>query len=289
MKDLPLPVVALAKKKAVEATAAWNNTVTGILIAAKAIYEVNEKIGEKGSGSFSAWAVEELKRTKETASRLATIGKRYQLLHACNNLPPNWGTLYELAKAPDDVFRRAIRRVQPDMERNEVVCLIMEETTEQKSPKKAVKPKGKQAKGKALPAVSEPAAEPGPREAANTTIMAGSVWRTVKDFADRVNTALASGSLSPEAKKFIVHNYIGPSIELLKTMREVILETPLLPAGSPEAITTGDASAHTAKFSNNTFSGTWDWTCTCDASGSAASREAARVQFKEHRSSTIHS
>lgn len=56
-----------------EATRAWNSTVSGILAAAKAVHEVREAIGGKGSGSFSKWAVEELRGSQPTASCLADL------------------------------------------------------------------------------------------------------------------------------------------------------------------------------------------------------------------------
>jgi hypothetical protein len=224
MKDLPLPVISLAKKKAVEATAAWNATVVGVLTAAKAVYEVREKIGGKGAGSFSAWAEEELKRSQSTASCLAVIGARHPaFINALINLPSSWGTLYELAKAPDDVFKRALRRVKPDMERNEVMCLVLEETADKPTPRQEKRARGVAA-AEATEVASQTAATPTPRQAANLTIAAGSLWRLVKDFADDAEEALTAGALSPEAKKFMVHNYIGPSRELLTAIEEKALD-----------------------------------------------------------------
>jgi hypothetical protein len=225
-KDLAPSVVAMATAKAVEATAAWNATVIGVLRAAKAVYEVREKIGGAPSGSFAAWAEEELDRSHSTASCLAVIGSRYNaFVNVSKNLPASWGTLYELAKAPDGVFRRALRRVRPDMERNEMVCLVAEEwgVDRPKRKNKHESPQQKQ-ETQAPPALSAP--EPGHREAALTTIMAGSVWRAVKDLAERVNTALVSGALlpSPDAKKFMVINYIEPSIELLNAVETKLSE-----------------------------------------------------------------
>jgi len=226
MKDLPLPVIKLAKRKATVALSAWNDTVAGILTAAKAVHEVREAIGGKGgqgtnAGSFGAWAKEELDRSSSTASCLAVIGARHkELFSMLKSLPPEWYTLYELAKSPDDVFRRALRRVNPDMGRNEMTCLIAEET-EQPRPKKATRIETT----RALPSERwESRPEPVPREAANTTIMAGSVWRTVKDLEQRVGVALMSGSLSPEAKAFMIHNYLRPSIDLITAMENRLAE-----------------------------------------------------------------
>ena len=224
MKDLPLPVVALAKKKAVEATTAWNNTVAGILTAAKAVYEVREKIGGAPVGAFSAWAVEELKKSQSTASCLSVIGSRHAaFICAQINLPPSWTTLYELAKAPDDVFRRALRRLKPDMERNEVMCIVMEESA---GIEPVTSPQKKRSATHACEEEQEgPSQEaPRPRQAAMTTVMAGSVWRLVKNFAADTDRALAAGVLSPEAKKFMVHNYIRPSREQFTAIEKLLTE-----------------------------------------------------------------
>jgi hypothetical protein len=97
MKDLPPSTITMAKAK--EATKAWNDTVEGILTAAKAIYQVREKIGGAPKGSFGAWAEEELGKMPGTAASLAVIGSRYSFFNALkNNLPPSWGTLYELVQ-----------------------------------------------------------------------------------------------------------------------------------------------------------------------------------------------
>jgi hypothetical protein len=53
MKDLPQPIILLAKKKAVEATKAWDDTVNGILKASRAVHVVHEKIGGNKTGTFS--------------------------------------------------------------------------------------------------------------------------------------------------------------------------------------------------------------------------------------------
>ena len=203
--------------------------MSGVLTAAKAVYEVRELIGGVGGrgtspGAFHSWAVEELKRSSFVATALASIGARHKELKSVYlSLPPAWSTLYELSKAPDDVFRRALRRVTPDMERNEMTCLVADET-EQPVSKKAMRQKGKQKKEtRALPSPSAP--EPRPREAANTSIMAGSVWRHVQDFEQYVDTALASGALSPEAKRFMVTNYLGPSREQITAMIEKLEST----------------------------------------------------------------
>jgi protein gp37 len=224
-KDLPPPVIKLAKQKAVEATAAWNSTITGILTAAKAVHEVKEKIGGAPSGSFIAWGKDELKRSSFMVSALATIGARHSLLSTYKNaLPPSWSALYELAKAPDDLLRRVLPRLRSDMERNDVTYLLLEETAEAPPKKPAVQKTGTPKKDKqALSAPREPP-QPGPREAANATIMAGSVLRTVKDFAARVDTALNSRALAPEAKSFIVNNYLVPSREKITAIEKLLTD-----------------------------------------------------------------
>jgi hypothetical protein len=93
----------------------------GILKAAKAIYDVREKISKPGSpsSSFGGWAEEELKRSPSTASALAVIGARYgEFSSLKTNLPPSWYTLYVLASEGDDrVFKAAMRRVTPETTR----------------------------------------------------------------------------------------------------------------------------------------------------------------------------
>lgn len=191
MKDLPIPVITLAKKKAVEATEAWNDTVSGILKAAKAVYEVREKIGGAPTGAFSAWAVEELKRSQAAASQLSVIGSRHAAFsNVLMNLPPSWGTLYELAKAPDEVFQRALRRVKPDMQRREVVELIHSETVElrpkQHAPKRTTAGhEGEQAEARA--AIQAHLPQPEPRQAARLTILTGSLCRLGKDVIVEAN------------------------------------------------------------------------------------------------------
>lgn len=212
-KDLAPAIVAMATAKAIEATKSWNGSVTGILAAARAVYEVQAKIGGAPVGAFGKWAEEELKRSPSTAGQLAKIGKFYnELYNARHRLPPAWGTLYDLVSAHDETFRRALRRMTPDMERGEVDCLLAEET-EQPAPKKASR---KKKETRVLPSPSESQPEPGPRAAALTTIEAGSLWRTVKDFEIGLGTALQS--LSPEARAFIVTNHLRPSQELIEEM-----------------------------------------------------------------------
>ena len=223
---LPLPVIKMAKEKAVAAIAAWNSTVSGILAAAKAVHEVREAVGGKGSGSFSKWAVEELDKSQTTASCLADIGARHkEFITRVINLPPSWRTLAEIARIrDDDLFRRVLRRVKPDTERSEIELLVFDETVQ--PPRKEVAQRKNNDKqttnSRALPAPSAP--EPGDREQALTTIEAGSMWRVVQDVENRVNTALACGALSPEAKASMVNNHLRPSREHIEAMIAKLLE-----------------------------------------------------------------
>lgn len=223
MKDLSPPVIKLAKAKAVEATQAWNNTVTGILRAAKAIWEVREKIGGAPAGAFSAWAEEELQRAQETASHLAIIGARYAAFsNVLLNLPPSWGTLYEIAKEPDAVFKRALRQVRPEMTRPDVRQLILDarESLAPKEPEprrvvaaapaKPVKPVTSVAPAPAADSFSATPAHAAKQLTANWKGLLQDV-RQVAEETRRDHTRL-----SPEAQRFIVHNYVRPLQEILE-------------------------------------------------------------------------
>jgi hypothetical protein len=224
MKDLPPPVVEFAKKQAVKATEAWNDTVEGILNAAKAIYEVREKIGGKGDGTFSGWAEEELKRSNQTASQLATIGERYAEFHnVSGNLPPSWGTLYELAKADDKVFRVAHRRVRPEMTRTDVQSLVAE-VWEDFAPPPTPTPKRPPQKATTSGARAAPRTTPASAIPVDAAKQLTVHWKSLLQEARDVfhDTKRDRGALSPEAKAFLIHNYIEPLERVLRETKEVL-------------------------------------------------------------------
>ncbi len=229
MKNLPPPVIKVAKAKAREATQAWNNSVTGILTAAKAINTVREKIGGKGKGSFSAWAKEELDWSRETAGQLATIGARHKAFGAmAPKLPPSGRTLYVLASEEDDkVFRAALRRVRPETTRAEVRQELYDAHAElYPTPlkKKANKKQATKKSSRTQSATSQPrpSGTVGPPPPAYTPANAAKrlivEWRLLlQDMrALAKDTHEWNARLSPEGREFIQHQSLEPMIELLR-------------------------------------------------------------------------
>jgi hypothetical protein len=135
MQDLSASVIAMAKEKAVEANAAWHASVDSILTVAKAVYEVQEKIGGAPKGNFGLWVVEELGRSPETGSVLATVGARYDILwKSKESLPPSLYTLYELARQEDPVFLAAMPHVNADLTRRQMQLVLGHAWTAVNSP-----------------------------------------------------------------------------------------------------------------------------------------------------------
>lgn len=237
MKDLPVSLVTFATKKAVEATTAWSDTVRGILTAAKAVHEVHAKISQKGpgGGTFAAWATEELGRSQATASQLAAIGARYdRFIGASINLPPSWIALYELAKAPEAVFRRALRRVRPEMTRAEVAAVVLQETPRDEplprtSPAPPPPRKGRKALGDEAPtATPEPVEIPVqeipvmPKDAAKRLVLNwGALLRETRQLVQETKEQQAA--LAPEARRFIEHNFIDRIECSLHDVRQEVL------------------------------------------------------------------
>jgi len=230
MKDLTPPVIDFAKEQAVKATEAWNNTVEGVLKAAKAVYEVREKIGGKGGqgknpGSFGGWAEEELKRAPETAACLARIGERFNALNSSRvNLPPSWGTLYELAKESDSVFRLAIRRVRPEMTRGDVFSLVSEIQRELAPPPATPKATKSSKAGKSSkaakkdiaritsPSVDRPAT---PKDAARQLTVNWKQCRKMLELTAE-ETKRDIDMLSREAREYLLHNDVQPMQKILE-------------------------------------------------------------------------
>jgi len=226
MKDLEAATVEFAKKQAAKATAAWNDTVTGVLSAAKAIHAVREKIAGKGFGTFSGWAEEELKRSQETASQLAKIGERHaEFINALINLPPSWGTLYELAKESDPVFKRALRQVRPEMTRAEVAGLVadakseleLDEPKQRPVPPKMVKRKAVESVAVERPVLPTPtrSVSATPKDAAKRLTVN---WKAAHAELKTIvrETVRDKQSLSDEAKKFLLSQYVQPMQQLLE-------------------------------------------------------------------------
>lgn len=126
VRDCTRADVEYATRRAKAFTQAWNKTTDGILRAAKAVAEVRQRIGGRGSGTFGKWAEEEIEFSHPTASQLANIGDRFEEFVAmATNLPPSWRALAVIAAVDNKRKRKAVlSRVSPEMTRREVQGVI---------------------------------------------------------------------------------------------------------------------------------------------------------------------
>jgi hypothetical protein len=109
-------------------TAAWQKTTQGIFDTGRALLAAQEELDRD---VFKALRLPFGKRTKE---RLMTIAGNEVLATHVSQLPPHWGTLYELDKIPDSELRALLAngKIHPGLERREVAALY-------ESSKKAIK------------------------------------------------------------------------------------------------------------------------------------------------------
>jgi hypothetical protein len=106
-----------------EIRSAYAGTVEGIIRAGKLILQARESMDH---GAFAAMCREELPFSRQTAYKLMSIAQDHRFVAHVRQLPPAWGTLYELTKVDDDEFYQAAQdgTIRPEMRRTDVRGLI---------------------------------------------------------------------------------------------------------------------------------------------------------------------
>lgn len=102
-------------------TAAWNKSRDSIIETGRLLIEAKVKLPH---GAFEVMVENELPFKPSTAQRLMIIARDQRLVNPAHVqlLPPNWGTLYELSRLPDDRFHELIEdgTIHPEMQRKDV-------------------------------------------------------------------------------------------------------------------------------------------------------------------------
>jgi hypothetical protein len=97
-------------------TVAWQSSVEGILEAGRLLIEAKASLPH---GEFAEMVESDLPFTPGTAARLMKIARDERITNPAHVpfLPPNWGTLYELTKLPDEQFEAKIAdgTIRPDI------------------------------------------------------------------------------------------------------------------------------------------------------------------------------
>jgi N6-adenosine-specific RNA methylase IME4 len=119
---------------------AWQSSVDGIFETGKQLIAAKDDLDH---GEFSAMIESDLPFGRRTAQMLMKVAADRRLTNAkhVSLLPPHWGTLYQLTKLPDDVFRAKIKdgTIHPDMQRNEVAKVAKRQAREQREAALGVK------------------------------------------------------------------------------------------------------------------------------------------------------
>jgi hypothetical protein len=124
----PVPATDLAQQYATRINRAMSSAVNGILDMGRAFHEAKGKLHHGGWLRMFADHAEPIAEpvwcSKGTAERLMKIATHSVLSNAAHvpNLPPTWGTLYELTKVARPRLLEAIKRgeIHPDMQRRDV-------------------------------------------------------------------------------------------------------------------------------------------------------------------------
>lgn len=107
---------------AAKINAAWHSSVEGIIEAGRLLTKAKADLEH---GQFMLMVKRELPFKQRTANMLMGIAKDERLTNSqyVANLPPHWGTLYDLTKLSDAAFDRQMKdgTIRPDMQRKHVV------------------------------------------------------------------------------------------------------------------------------------------------------------------------
>lgn len=113
-----------AEEHAVLITRRWSDAVQGIVGCGRALIEAKAELGH---GDFTSMVEELLPFSSATARKLMTISRNTWIANRSHSerLPPQWSTLYELSRLPEDALEQAASegRIRADMERAEAVRL----------------------------------------------------------------------------------------------------------------------------------------------------------------------
>ena len=104
---------------------AWQKSVEGILETGRLLCDAKDD-PKMQHGSWLQMIKHELPFSDSTAERLMVIWQHPQLSKSAHvpNLPPSWGTLYELTKLDDGQWALAEDRglIRPDVQRKQIVA-----------------------------------------------------------------------------------------------------------------------------------------------------------------------
>lgn len=118
---IPLPNKREWKWHRDRIAAAWGKQVESIIETGRMLIEAKEELGH---GVFESMVQTELPFGPRTARMLKTIAEHRILANRkhVSDLPPSWGTLYQLAQLPDEVLIAGLKDglIHPKLERSEV-------------------------------------------------------------------------------------------------------------------------------------------------------------------------
>jgi hypothetical protein len=99
---------------------AWQSSIDGIFETGRLLIRAKEAITHPPD--FEKMIDGQLRFSGSTARRLMGIAKDERLCAHVHEVPPHWGTLYELTKLDDEAFDEALKEglINPDMERKDV-------------------------------------------------------------------------------------------------------------------------------------------------------------------------
>ena len=125
LQDHPLADAATRKRYVEKIKAAMRRSVEGFIEVGRQLLEAKEKLAH---GQFEPMVNDDLKMTRQTASRLMKIAKHPVISNGTHvhHLPPAWGTLYELTKVPTPRLEAKLKdgTINPQMERADVKELL---------------------------------------------------------------------------------------------------------------------------------------------------------------------
>ena len=115
---------------------AWQSLLNGIVETGRQLLAAKGK-GGLPHGDFTAMIESDLPFGPRTAQMLMAVAADQRLTnakHVSFLLRPHWGTLNELTKLPDDVFRAKIKdgTIHPDIQRNEIAKVAKQEARGQR-------------------------------------------------------------------------------------------------------------------------------------------------------------
>jgi len=104
--------------------AAWGKQVESIIETGQMLIEAKDEIGH---GVYESMVQTQLPFGPRTAHRLKIIAENRIISNRTHvsDLPPSWGTLYELARLPDEILIAGLKSgsIHPKLERKDVLAM----------------------------------------------------------------------------------------------------------------------------------------------------------------------